>query len=263
MKERSWTQEGLAEALGTFVLVLFTVGVVAQTALAPRLSPSGYDWNTIALGCGLAVALGIYVAGGVSRAHLNPAVTLALAVTGRFPWRGVLPYILGQMAGGFLGALAAYLVYREGLVAAGMPNVWCTGPGSVFGRAFWGAGPGGEALGTYSLASAFLSEVLGTALLLWGVLALTEGRLAPGANLAPLLIGLVVAAVGLSLGGPSGFALNPARDLAPRLLGALAGTEGLFQGPYWLGPPLLGSLLGGVLGAWTYGRLVLSVRGKA
>jgi glycerol uptake facilitator protein len=145
-----------------------------------------------------------------------------------------------------------YLVYRDGLVAAGLPNVWCTGPGSVFGQAFWG-GAGGAAAGSYSLLTAFITEIFGTAVLLWGVLAALDKRnLGVGANLGPLIIGLVVLAVGLCLGGPSGYAINPARDFGPRLFGAIVGTKGLFSGSYWIVAPILGPLIGGVLGVLTY-----------
>lgn len=257
MKRNNLAGEVVAEIFGTFILILLGDGVVANVGLAPRLAPPGYDWNTIAFGWGFAVMMAVYVAGGVSGAHINPAVTVALAVTKRFPWGKVIPYIIGQVVGAFLGALGVYLVYREGLVQAGMPNVWCTGPGSVFGQAFWGAATSAEAAGSYSLANAFIAEIFGTAALLWGVLAMTdEKNLAPKSNLAPLLIGFVVLSVGLSLGGPSGYAINPARDLGPRIFGALAGTKGLFSGFYWIGPPVIGALIGGILGALTYDWLI-------
>ncbi len=253
MKPKSLTGELIAEAFGTFILILLGDGVVANVGLAPRLAPPGYDWNTIVWGWAFAVVVAVYVAGGVSGAHINPAVTIALASTKRFPWSKVLPFIVAQVIGAFLGALGVYLVYREGLVAAGMPNVWCTGPGSIFGQAFWGAATTGEAVGAYSLTNAFIAEIFGTATLLWGVLAMTdEDNLAPQSNLAPLLIGFVVLAVGLSLGGPSGYAINPARDLGPRIFGTLVGTQGLFEGAYWFGPPVIGAIIGGVLGALTY-----------
>ncbi len=128
----------LGEVFGTFILILLGDGVVANVGLAPRLASGAYNWNTITFGWAFAVIVAVYVSAGVSGAHLNPAVTLALAVKRGFPWSKVLPYILAQMVGAFLGALGVYLVYRDGLVGAGMPNVWCTGPGSVFGEAFWG-----------------------------------------------------------------------------------------------------------------------------
>jgi len=256
MKRNSLLGECLAEVFGTFILILLGDGVVANVGLAPRLAAPAYNWNTIAFGWAMAVMLAVYVAGGVSGAHINPAVTLAMAVRGTFPWRKVIPYWISQIVGAFLGALGVYLVYMEGLRAAGMPNVWCTGPGSVFGQAFWG-GTGGQPIGQYSLLNAFITEVFGTAVLLWGVAAVTDPRnLGVGANLGPLLVGFVVLTVGLCLGGPSGYAINPARDLGPRLLGTLVGTKGLFTGLYWFVAPIIAPLIGGVLGILSYDFLI-------
>lgn len=256
MKKQSLTGELLAEVFGTFILILLGDGVVANVGLAPRLAAPAYNWNTITFGWAMAVMVAVYVAGGVSGAHINPAVTLALAVKRGFSWAKVIPYWIAQIVGAFLGALGVYLVYLNGLQAAGMPNVWCTGPGSVFGQAFWG-GAGAAATGTYSLMNAFITEIFGTAVLLWGVLAVGDKRnLGVGSNLGPLLVGLVVLGVGLCLGGPSGYAINPARDFGPRLFGALVGTKGLFDGAYWIVAPVLGPLIGGVLGALLYDWLI-------
>ena len=263
MKRNGLTGEFIAEVFGTFLLILLGDGVVANVGLAPRLAPPGYDWNTIAFGWAFAVAIAVYVAGGVSGAHINPAVSVALAATKRFSWSKVIPYVVAQVIGAFLGALGVYLVYHDGLVQAGMPNVWCTGPGSIFGQAFWGAATSANPAGSYSLLNAFIAEIFGTAVLLWGVLAMIdEKNLAPKGNTAPLLIGFVVLAVGLSLGGPSGYAINPARDLGPRIFGALVGTKGLFSGWYWIGPPVIGTLIGGVLGALTYDWFITPFLGK-
>lgn len=256
MKKNSLLGECIAEVFGTFILILLGDGVVANVGLAPRLAAPAYNWNTITFGWAMAVMVAVYVAGGVSGAHINPAVSLAMAVRGVFPWRKLIPYWISQIAGAFLGALGVYLVYMEGLRAAGVPNVWCTGPGSVFGQAFWG-GAGGQAMASYSLLNAFIAEVFGTAVLLWGVAAVTDTKnLGAGANLGPLVIGLVVLGVGLCLGGPSGYAINPARDFGPRLLGALVGTKNLFTGLYWLVCPIIGPLVGGVLGILTYDWLI-------
>ncbi len=234
----------IGEVLGCFILILLGDGVVANFAVYPRLPAAGYDWNTITLGWAMAVVVAVYVTAGVSGAHLNPAVTLALALKRDFPMGKVIPFWIAQIIGCFLGALGVYLCYREGLVGAGMPNVWCTGPGA------WG---GVE----YSLVTALITEIIGTAVLLWGVLASGDAKnLGVGANLGGVLVGLVVLAVGLCLGGPSGYAINPARDLGPRLFGTLAGTTGLFSGLYWLIAPIIGPLIGGVLGAFTYDMFV-------
>ena len=253
MKRNSLGGELAAEFFGTFLLVLLGDGVVAHVGLAPRLASVAYNWNTIAFGWGFAVFLAVYAAGGVSGAHINPAVTFALAVKRGFSWAKVIPYWIAQTAGGFVGALGVYLVYYDGLKATGMPNVWCTGPGSVFEKTFWGAVSTAKAVASYSLANATVAEIFGTAVLLIGVMAvLDERNLGAKANMGPLLVGFVVLTVGLTLGGPSGYAINPARDLGPRLFGALVGTKGLFSGPYWIVAPIIGPLIGGPLGVILY-----------
>ena len=241
----------IGEVFGTFILILLGDGVVANVGLAPRLAAPAYNWNTITIGWAFAVIVAVYVSAGVSGAHLNPAVTVALAMKRGFPWGQVVPYILAQMVGAFLGALGVYLVYRDGLVAAGVPNVWATGPGSVFGSAFWG-GAGGAAAGSYGFTTAIITELIGTAVLLWGVLASGDANnTGLMHNMGPFLVGGTVLAVGLSLGGPSGYAINPARDFGPRLFGTLVGTQGLWAGGYWL-IPLIVPVIGGVLGAYMY-----------
>jgi glycerol uptake facilitator protein len=252
MRERGLGGELIAEVFGTFILILLGDGVVANVGLAPRLAAPAYNWNTIVFGWAFAVIVAVFVVGGVSGAHLNPAVTLALAVKRGFSWGKVIPYWIAQIIGAFLGALGVYLVYRDGLASAGMPNVWCTGPGSVFSSAFWGgaAGSGGA---PYSILTASITEIIGTAVLLWGVLASGDSKnMGLVNNMGPFLVGGTVLAVGLSLGGPSGYAINPARDFGPRLLGTLVGTQGLFNGIYWLIAPVIMPLVGGVLGAFTY-----------
>jgi glycerol uptake facilitator protein len=248
--------ELIGEVLGTFILILLGDGVVANVGLAPRLAAEGYDWVTITFGWAMAVVVAVYVTGGVSGAHLNPAVTLALAVKRDFPMGKVLPYWIAQIIGCFLGALGVYLCYRDGLVATGMPNVWCTGPGGVFASTFWGLGPKGSGA-DYSLLTATITEIIGTAVLLWGILGVGDQKnIGVGANLGGLMVGFVVLAVGLSLGGPSGYAINPARDFGPRLFGTLVGTSGLFSGLYWLVAPIIGPLIGGLVGIFTYDMFV-------
>lgn len=253
MKDKGLMPALIGEVFGTFILILLGDGVVANVGLAPRLASPGYDWNTITLGWCFAVIVAVYVSAGVSGAHINPAVTIALAVKRNFPWKKVVPYIVAQMVGAFLGALAVFLVYNDGLVAAGMPNVWCTGPGSVFGQAFWGSAAGGTSTGSYSMLTAAFAEFFGTAVLLWGVLASGDAKnTGLMHNLGPVLVGGTVLAVGLSLGGPSGYAINPARDLGPRVFGLIAGTQGLFEGLYWLIVPVIVPVIGGVVGVFCY-----------
>lgn len=252
MNKNSLTGELIAEVFGTFILILLGDGVVANVGLAPRLAAPAYDWNTIVWGWAFAVVVAVYAVAGVSGAHINPAVTIAMAVKRGFPWGKVVPYIVAQMIGAFLGALGVFLVYMNGLAEAGMPNVWCTGPGSIFGQAFWG-GAGAASAGSYSMLNAFIAEIFGAAVLLWGVLAAFDTKnMGVGANLGGLMVGFTVLAVGLSLGGPSGYSINPARDLGPRILGALVGTKDLFSGLYWLLPPVTGPIIGAILGVLTY-----------
>lgn len=256
MKAKGLMNEFFGEVFGTFVLVLLGDGVVANVGLAPRLAAPAYNWNTIVFGWCFAVVVAVYISGGVSGAHINPAVTIALAVKRGFPWKKVIPYIVAQMIGAFLGAAAVYLIYRDGLVAAGMPNVWCTGPGSVFGASFWG-GEGAGSAGSYSMLTASVAEFFGTMVLLWGVIASGDMKnMGLKDNLGALLVGFTVLAVGLSLGGPSGYAINPARDLGPRIFGALVGTQGLFDGLYWLIPPVLVCMVAGPVGIMLYDTFI-------
>lgn len=248
----------IGEVFGTFILILLGDGVVANVGLAPRLAATAYNWNTITFGWAFAVIVAVYVSAGVSGAHLNPAVTIALALKRGFKWSQVGPYIAAQMLGAFLGALGVYLVYRDGLVAAGVPNVWCTGPGSVFGQAYWGGFSANTGGTSYSMLTAVIAEIFGTAVLLWGVLASGDGNnTGLMHNMGPFLVGGTVLAVGLSLGGPSGYAINPARDLGPRIFGLIVGTPDMFTGFYWL-IPIIAPILGGIIGAYTYDWFVTS-----
>ncbi len=246
MRKPTLTAELIAEFLGTFVLMLFGMGVVAMVVLLPTNNPGatvhGGDTN-ITLGWGLAVTMGLYVSGKVSGGHLNPAVTLTLAVFRGFPWRKVLPYSVAQTAGAFF---AAALVYRNYLPAFHQVDPHLERTAGVF-TTF----PTFPAL----LQAGFLDQVVGTALLLLMVLAITdELNVPPGANLAPAMIGLVVVAIGMSFGGMHGYPINPARDFGPRLFTVVAGfkNNGLTDGVrvWWV--PVLAPLLGGLVGAAVY-----------
>jgi len=238
--------ELIAEFIGTFVLILLGTGVVAMVVLFPSQTPGEIihgGFTNITLAWGLAVTMGIYVAGKISGAHLNPAVTLALAVFRGFPWRKVLPYCIAQTAGAFA---AAALVYQNYLPAFRQLD-----PGLERTAGVFTTFPAFPAL----LQAGFLDQVIGTGLLLLLIFAITdEFNIPPGSNMAPLMIGLVVVAIGMSFGGMHGYAINPARDFGPRLFTAVAGfhNNGITDGirVWWV--PVLAPLLGGLAGAALY-----------
>src|SRR5882724_6802592 len=246
MKNGRLFAELIAEFLGTFVLILFGTGVVAMIVLFPTSNPGEVvhgGYTNITIGWGLAVTMGIYLAGRISGAHLNPAVTLSLAVFRGFPWRNVLPYSIAQTAGAFL---AAAVVYRNYLPAFHQVDPMLEKTAGIFTTfpAFAGLPQAG-----------LLDQIIGTGLLLLLILAITdEWNAPPGANLAPLMIGLVVVAIGMSFGGMHGYPINPARDFGPRLFTVVAGfrNNGLTDGPkvWWV--PVVAPLLGGLLGAAIY-----------
>jgi MIP family channel proteins len=243
-------REAAAELLGTFILIVFGVGVVAQTVLSKGENGS---YLAINLGWGLAVMLGVYASGGVSGAHLNPAVTLALALTRGFPWVKVGPYVLAQMAGAFAGAAAVYFTYHEAFSAydGGVRQV---------------LGPQGTAgiFATYpqpflSTVGGFVDQVIGTALLMAAIFAITDQRNnATPAWLTPIIVGGIVIAIGVSFGFNAGYAINPARDLGPRLFTALAGWGGevfTAAGAWWW-VPVVAPCVGAIAGAVVYDLLV-------
>ena len=245
-------KELLAVFFGTFLLIILGDGVVANVVLGPRLagSEASFNWNTIAIGWAFAVI----VSGLVSGADNNPAVTLANAIRGTTPWAKVVPYFIAEFAGAFLGAFGVFLAYRDGLVAAGLPNIYTSGAGSFYGPAGVSAGP----VGQYSLLTASITEFFGTVILMWGILATGDRRNAALSKAGPFVVGGVVLVIGLCLGGPSGYAINPARDLGPRLFGMLAGTKGLFEGLYWLIPPVLIPFIAAPIGGYLYDLLFAS-----
>jgi glycerol uptake facilitator protein len=233
-----------AEFAGTAILILFGVGVVAQVAAAGT-----GEFDSIAWAWGLGVTLGVYVAGRISGAHLNPAVTVALAVFKGFSWRKVMPYALAQTAGAFAAALIIRWNYSEVLsrfdpgLTSKSQSVFSTMPGA--GVSEWGA---------------LRDQIIGTAILLFLVLAVTDARNSlPAGNLAPLIVGLIVVAIGMAFAANAGYAINPARDFGPRLASFLTGYETAFQDtsgyPYfWV--PIVGPLVGGVIGAGLYELII-------
>jgi glycerol uptake facilitator protein len=238
----------IAEFLGTAILILLGDGVVANVLLK---NSKGEDsgWIVITFGWGMAVAMAVFTVGSVSGAHINPAVTIGLASIGEFSWSQVPGYIVAQMLGAMTGAALVYLTY--------LPH-WGITDDAGLKLAVFSTGPE-----VRDYPKNVLTEVIGTAMLLLGVLgiAFTAGgavgetaneqlQALYGAGLAPLFIGLLVFAIGLSLGGPTGYAINPARDLGPRIVHALLpipGKEGSDWDYSWV--PVLGPIIGGVLGA--------------
>jgi glycerol uptake facilitator protein len=243
---RELAGELIAEALGTFIIVLFGTGSVAMVLLFGRGVPGeivngGYTNITVAWGLG--VALAIYLTARVSGAHMNTAVTIALASFRSFPGRKVLPYCGAQVVGAFLAAAITYLNYRPAFLKADpellrTAGVFTTFP--AFPDVFF---------------AGLLDQVVGTALLVLLVFALTDERnMAPLANLGPVLIGLVVVAIGMSFGAMHGYAINPARDLGPRLFTLVAGfrNNGLTDGTNAWIVPIVGPTVGGLIGGALY-----------
>jgi glycerol uptake facilitator protein len=274
---RTTAGELVAEVLGTFVLIAFGDGVVAMAVAALNQSGRGTeifaasgDWLIIGWGWGFAVAFGVYVAGGISGAHINPAVTLAFAVRRGFLWRKVPGYIAAQLVGAFLGALLVYIVYKGAIDSYERAHDITRGdPDSVTTFSIFATFPA-EYLGNW--VGPFVDQVVGTAFLVAFVFAIVDELNQPvRANLAPIVIGFVVVAIGLSFGANAGYAINPARDLGPRLFAGLAGWgEVAIPGNYanvsgYLWIPIVGPFVGGVIGAFVYDlgiRDTLRARGE-
>jgi glycerol uptake facilitator protein len=246
-KPRTLAGELAAEFAGTLILILFGLGVVAQV-VAGGIG----DHDSIAWAWGLGVVLGVYTAARVSGAHLNPAVTVTLAVFRGFSWRKVLPYSLAQTAGAFVAALLVRWNYSEALGAFD--------PGhTIKSQGVFSTLPGNGALdvGTWG---AFRDQVIGTAILLFLIMAVTDLRnTSPGMNLAPWIIGLIVVAIGMAWGTNAGYAINPARDFGPRLAEYFTGYGSAWRdqnGDFYFWVPIVGPLIGGLVGAGLYDLLV-------
>jgi aquaporin-3 len=243
---RGTAREAAAECFGTFILIAFGVGVVAQTVLSKDASGS---YLAINVAWGLAVMLGVYAAAGVSGAHLNPAVTLALAMGRGFPWPKVVPYVGAQVVGAFIASAVVWLTYREAFTAfdGGVRQV-----SGAFGTAgIFATYPSAH----LSLLGGLVDQIVGTALLMIGVVAITDARnTAPPLWLVPVLVGGLVTAIGMAYGFNAGYAINPARDFGPRLFTALAGWgTGVFAangGWWWI--PIVGPLIGAPVGLFAY-----------
>jgi glycerol uptake facilitator protein len=225
----------VSEVIGTGLLILLGDGVVAGVLLSKSKAENS-GWIVITFGWAMAVAMAVYAVGRFDGAQLNPAVTIGLAVIGTTHWSDVPAYIGGELVGAFIGAVLVYVHYSHHWAETADPGlklaVFSTGP----------------AIRNYALN--FVSEVIGTFVLVFGVLAI-GGNTAPGASgITPLLVGLLVFAIGLSLGGPTGYAINPARDLAPRIAHFLLPIPGKGSSDWsyaWV--PVVGPIVGGILGA--------------
>jgi glycerol uptake facilitator protein len=242
-----------AEFAGTMILILFGCGVVAQVVAGGALTtpPGGLgNHDSISWAWGIGVTMGVYVAARLSGAHLNPAVTLALAAFKGFPWSKVAPYALAQTAGAFVAALLVRWNYTEALAKAD--------PGHTLKTQFvFSTLPanGNTNLPVYEW-GAFRDQVMGTAILLLLILAITDLlNTPPGANLGPFIIGLVVVGIGMAWGTNAGYAINPARDFGPRLASFLTGYGSAWRdqyGNFYFWVPILGPLVGGLVGAALY-----------
>lgn len=228
--------EFLAEVIGTMILVVFGGGVVASNILNKSKGADG-GWVLITIGWGLAVTLGVYAVGNVSGAHLNPAVTLGFAVIGEFPWDSVVPYITGQMIGAIIGASIVFFVYLPHWRETKEPDlklaVFATGPA------------------IRSPLSNLVAEIIGTFALVLGLLFIGANEFTEGLN--PLVVGALIVAIGMSIGGPTGYAINPARDLGPRIAHALLPIPGKGSSDWgyaWI--PIMGPVIGGIYGALFY-----------
>jgi glycerol uptake facilitator protein len=243
-----------AEFLGTMLLVLLGDGVVASAFLLDK-EPR---WLVITTGWALAVMLGVFVSGRTSGGHLNPAVTLALAARGEVAWARLPAYWMAQFAGAFVGALLVYVDYAAAFAAFEAKHGITRGAlseGKLLGPAAGGAGIFTTFPEFNGLGLNFVSEFLGTAVLLLAVRALTNPRNdPPRSNLGPMFVGAVVWAIGLSLGGLTGYAINPARDLGPRVAAALLGWgPSVFKSHasyFWV--PIVAPLAGGLAGTFLF-----------
>jgi glycerol uptake facilitator protein len=228
----------VAEVVGTMLLILLGDGVVAGVLLNKSKAQNS-GWIVIATGWGMAVAIAVYAVGRISGAHINPAVTVGLAMAGDFPWRMVPLYIAAQFLGAFIGALLVWLAYQAH---------WAETEDRNLKLAVFSTIPA-----VRRLPSNLLTEIIGTCVLVFGVLAIAANSAPAQSGLSPLLVGFLVWAIGLSLGGPTGYAINPARDLAPRIAHAVLPIPGKGSSDWgysWV--PVLGPVVGGIMGAVAY-----------
>jgi glycerol uptake facilitator protein len=232
----------LGEFLGTFILILLGNGVVSGVVLN-KTKATGAGWVAITLGWGFAVMMGVYVSGFMSPAHLNPAVTIAMAMIGSFCWSLVFPYIIAQMLGAMVASIFLYLMfyphYAETKNPADILGTFSTGPA------------------IRQTSSNLISEIVGTAVLTTGILAFGQYAITQTSGVSPLLVGAIITAIGLSLGATTGYSLNPARDLGPRIMHAILPIKGKGDSDWsyaWI--PVVGPIIGGSLGALLFNMVI-------
>src|SRR5215210_5702660 len=242
-------QAYIAEFIGTMILIILGDGVVAGVLLRNSKAENS-GWIVITFGWAMAVAVAVYCVGQFSGAHINPAVTLAFAVTGQFPLADVIPYIIAQFLGAFVGGVIVWLAY--------LPH-WAETEDAGLKLGVFSTAPA-----IYNTPANVITEIIGTFVLVFGVSGIIAnagavgGQAATviGSGLNPLIVGLLVLGIGLSLGGPTGYAINPARDLGPRIAHAvlpIAGKGGNDWGYSWI--PVVAPIIGAIIGAVLFGLL--------
>ncbi|SFL52858.1 glycerol uptake facilitator protein [Gracilibacillus orientalis] len=231
--------EFLAEIIGTMILIILGGGVIGGVVLK-KSKAEGAGWIVISIGWGLGVAMGVYAVGSVSGAHLNPAVTIGFASIGEFPWAKVPMYLGAQLIGAFVGAVIVFFQYlphwKETEDKGAKLGVFSTDPA------------------VKSAPSNLVSEIIGTFVLVMGLLFIGANQFTEGLN--PAIVGLLILAIGVSLGGTTGYAINPARDLGPRIAHAILPIIGKGDSNWkyaWI--PVLGPIIGGVYGAVFYNTM--------
>jgi len=227
-----------AEVIGTAILILLGDGVVAAVLLAHSKAQNS-GWIVITFGWGMAVAMAVFAVGQFSGAHLNPAVTFGFALEGTIKWSKVPEYLGGEFVGAFIGATLVFLAYS---------NHWRETEDPGLKLAVFSTAPA-----IRNTVANIITEIIGTFVLVFGVLAIVANKDTVASGLVPLLVGLLVLGIGLSLGGPTGYAINPARDLGPRIMHAILPIPG--KGPSdwsyaWI--PVVAPLIGGGLGALAF-----------
>jgi glycerol uptake facilitator protein len=262
---RGFVGELWAEFFGTFILICFGDGVVAMLWALPGsgrgtysniLNSSG-DWLLITWGWALAVAFAVYVSGGITGAHINPAVTLMAAIRRQLPWNKVLGYWGAQVLGAFVGAALVFLVYNNAINH--YDQVEHIVKGTAASQSTYSTFATFPAAYFHSFLGPLIDQIVGTFFLVLFICAVTdEFNLPVGSNMGPFVIGMIIMALGISFGANAGYAINPARDFGPRLFAwiagwgkeAMPGNYGNVNDYFWV--PIVGPLIGAAIAAFVY-----------